>query len=787
MPSRTNPPRRYLSLFAAGLILAAPLLMGQQPTLATTVPLILPGGLAYDAQGNLYFAETGNHVVRRVTPAGVITTVAGTGGQGYSGDGGLATAALLDSPSSVALDSSADIFIADAHNHRIRRVDAVSGIITTFVGIGTAGLSANGTLASAAQIDLPSALAFDSSGNLYFADQRRHVILRVDHATSLLSTVAGNGTQGYSGNLLLATLASIDSPAGIAFDTSGNLYLADTHNQRIRRVDAVTGMITTVAGTGQPGFSGDGASASAASLNLPRGLILDASGNLYLADSRNQRIRQIDAASGQIATIAGDGTQAFAGDSNPAVSASLDTPRAVTLSPANLPTLADTANQRVRQVNSSSIISTIAGIGVTTAGTLTLTGPAVATYGSGTLTVTLAATPATGSITFFDTASGATRTLATIPLESNIATLSIASLATGVQSLTATYPGDASHAAAQSGTLSLTVSPAPLLATPNSVSLLYGQSIPGLTGSLTGVLAQDSALVSLTLTSPAAALSAPAAYPITAAISGAAAGNYALTQTPAAVNIAPAPSAITLSDALAVHVASTTSGVPAGTVNLLDAASVYASAILSPTGDAAFSSANLSTGTHTLTAVYLGDADFVGIASSPIIATIGTVAAPDFTLAASGQASTTVLAGTAAAFSFTVAPVNGGLSSPILLTVSGLPAGAAAAFNPTYLPPSNAPASFTLTIQTPQTASIAHINLLIFAMLLPLTICLRKRKPRAILATLLIAATMGCGNRVNSAAANAASVSYNITVIGTATATSGGTVQHTATVTLILQ
>jgi DNA-binding beta-propeller fold protein YncE len=188
-----------LSLFLASSVTAQ--------VQATSIPLILPGGLAYDTVGNLYFAETGNHLVRRVTPAGIITTVAGNGVQGLAGDGGAATAAELDSPTSVALDPAGDLFIADAHNHRIRRVDASTGIIATFAG-GTA------------QLDLPSALAFDAAQNLYVADQRRHVVQRIDHASGAITTVAGNGTEGYSGDQGPATQAAIDSPSGLALDAA---------------------------------------------------------------------------------------------------------------------------------------------------------------------------------------------------------------------------------------------------------------------------------------------------------------------------------------------------------------------------------------------------------------------------------------------------------------------------------------------------------------------------------------------------------------------------------------
>jgi sugar lactone lactonase YvrE len=785
MPSRTNPTRLFVALL---LSLLTPLLRAQTQTIATTVPLILPGGLAYDAAGNLYFAETGNHVVRRVTPAGILTTVAGTGVQGFAGDGAAATAALLDSPSSVALDAAGDLFIADAHNHRIRRVDAISGIITTFAGTGATGASPNGTPAASALLDMPSAMAFDPSQNLIVADQHTHVLYRIDHLSGAISTIAGNGTQGYDGDLGPATLASIDSPTGIAVDASGNIFLADTHNQRIRRVDAASRIITSVAGTGQPGFAGDNASASAAMLNLPRGLALDPAGNLYLTDTRNQRIRRIDAVTGQITTVAGEGTQTFAGDGGPAIGASFDTPGAVTISPGGLPTLADTSNQRVRQIDVNANIDTIAGLGTTIAGTLMLSGPAVTRYGTGSLTATLATSPATGSVTFFDTVANRTQTLATAALVSNAASLSTSSMPAGVYSFSATYAGDTLHSAAQSSLLKMTISPAPVVATPAAVSLVYGQPIPALTCSLAGVLPQDSSSITLALSSPAAALSAPGSYPITAAISGSAAGNYTLTQTAAAVTIAQAPTTISLSNSLAVHVSSTTTSIPTGQVNLFDASTLYASATLSPTGDAAFFTSSLSTGTHTLTAAYPGSINFLSASSTPQIVTIGTSSAsPDFALAATGQTTVAVPAGSAAQFSFAVTPLNGALTGPIQLAASGLPSGATASFNPAYLPPANTPAAFVLTIQTPKTASLEYKSPWVFALLAPLLMFARKRRPRVLLVGAFLLLCVGCGDRINNSAATSASVSYNITVTATATSTSGATLQHTAGVVLTLQ
>ncbi len=775
------------------------------PTQATTVPLLLPGGLAYDAQGDLFFAETSNHVVRRVSATGVLTTVAGTGVQGFAGDGGPASAARLDSPAAVAIDAAGDIFIADSHNHRIRRVDAASGAIATVAGTGVAGESADGTAASAAQIDLPVALALDAQGDLYFADARRHVVRRVDATTGLLRTVAGNRTQGFAGDGGVATAAPIDTPTGLAVDGAGDLYLADTHNQRVRRVDAATGVITTVAGTGQPGFSGDQGPAIAAALRLPRGLVVDAAGNLFVADASNHRIRRIDAASGQMTTIAGDGTQRFAGDGSPAVTASLNSPRAVALSPAALPTLSDTGNARVRQVDAAAIIHTIAGLGTTTAGALELAAPNVVLYGTGTATATLEASPATGSITLFDNAgSGSlgsgTVTLGTVALSGNAASYSTGALAAGSHRLSATYSGDTLHSAAQSGVISMTITPAPLTATPASFDLLYGQPVPVLTGSLSGLLAQDAQAVALVLATTATPLARPAMYPVTATISGNAAGNYALTAMPATVTINKAPSVSTLTSstlpaALAVHVVPTTSGVATGSVSLLDGTAPYGTAALSGTGDASFPAASLSAGTHTLTAVYAGDVDLLGSTSVPAIITVGPTATADFSLASTGQTAISVPAGSAAAFKFVASPMNGTLSSPILLTASGLPVGATASFSPTYLPPAGSATTFTLTIQTTKTARLERLlkgGWMVYAAMIPL-LCFagrrdRRRRVPALVGLLLAGFVVGCGNRIAPEGAGTSGArTYNITVIGTATSASGATLQHTAGVTLTIE
>lgn len=446
------------------LLLALSLLMPGSSLQAQSanIPLLLPSSLTYDSSGSLYFAEMGNHVVRRLTSSGVVTIFAGTGTQGFGGDLGPATAALLDSPSGLALDGAGDLFIADTHNHRIRRVDAVTGIISTY-----------------ASASLPVALAFNPQGALVVADAASHQVLVIASAMEQGSVVAGNGLQGFSGDGDAATAASLDTPSGIAFDSAGDLYIADAHNHRVRRVDAVTGLISTVGGTGQPGFSGDGSAAANAQMDLPRGISFDAAGNLLIADSRNQRIRRVDVTTGVMTTIAGDGTQGFLGDGTSALTASLDTPRAVVISPGALTTVADSGNNRVRQVQLAAEIQTIAGVGAVSparaASTTVLTQSSSTTVAA---TVSAAGGAPSGTVALVD----GTTSLASSGLTAGSATFSVSSLSVGTHTLTAAYAGNATLLPSNSAPLVLIVGsgPAPdftLTATaPTNVTTVSGSA-----------------------------------------------------------------------------------------------------------------------------------------------------------------------------------------------------------------------------------------------------------------------------------------------------------------------
>ena len=302
-----------------------------------------------DGAGNLYIADTSNNRIRKVDTAGVITTVAGSGTYGFSGDGGAATSARLSFPYGVTPDGAGNLYIADTWNHRIRKVDT-SGNISTVAGSGTAGFGGDGgsATATAARLNLPGSVVLDALGNLYIADRLNNRIRKVDTA-GVITTVAGSSTTGaFGGDGGAATAARLNAPAGVALDRSGNLYIADRDNRRIRKVDTA-GVISTVAGTGTSGFSGDGGAATAARLSSPSGVVVDWAGNLYIADQDSHRIRKVDTAGG-ISTVAGTGTSGFSGDGGAAVAARLNAPYGVAVDGSGNLYIADGLNNRIRKV-----------------------------------------------------------------------------------------------------------------------------------------------------------------------------------------------------------------------------------------------------------------------------------------------------------------------------------------------------------------------------------------------------------------------------------------------------
>jgi sugar lactone lactonase YvrE len=280
-------------------------------------------------------------------PVAIIQTAAGNGTSGFSGDNDAAAKASLSDPFGVAVDTAGNIYIADTSNHRIRKVDT-SGMITTVAGNGTEGFSGDGGPAASASLNTPIGVAVDRVGNLYIADAFNNRIRKVN-ARGVIATVAGNGDARFSGDHAAAVSASLSAPFGVAVDAVGNLYIADTSNHRIRKVD-ISGMITTVAGNGTEGFAGDGGPAAQARLNFPTGVTVDRAGNLFITDQSNNRVRKVSSVE-VITTVAGNGIGGFSGDGSAAIRASLKSPGGVAVDEAGNLYIADSSNNRIRKLN----------------------------------------------------------------------------------------------------------------------------------------------------------------------------------------------------------------------------------------------------------------------------------------------------------------------------------------------------------------------------------------------------------------------------------------------------
>ena len=275
-------------------------------SLATSARLDAPHGVAADAQGNVYISDTNNGRVYRVSPGGTITTFAGTGQSSFSGDGGPATSARLYAPVGLAVDGQGNVYIADSYNQRVRKVNA-SGTITTFAGTGKQGSSGDGGPATSAQLQFPSAVAADAQGNVYIAGTPDNRVRKVSRGGTI-ATFAGTGRGGFSGDGGPATSARLSRPLGVAADGQGNVYIADTANYRLRKVSR-GGTITTFAGTGAGGFSGDGGPATSARLFSPHWVAVDGPGNVYIADTANYRVRKVTMGAALTVSLGGVPTQ----------------------------------------------------------------------------------------------------------------------------------------------------------------------------------------------------------------------------------------------------------------------------------------------------------------------------------------------------------------------------------------------------------------------------------------------------------------------------------------------
>lgn len=375
---------------------------------AVSIGLNSPQGLIFDSSGNLYIADEGNSYVYVVSPPGGITSI-----NDYK------LSPFFADTTDVAVDSSGNIYMADPGVYFIDKYTPSSGAFSTVVGdpqppnyvSGVGGYNGDGISATSAGI-LAFGVALDAAGNMYIADTYDHRIRKVSAATGLISTVAGNGTPGYNGDGIAATAAELYYPNSVRVDAAGNLYIADTDNNRIRMVTASTGLISTVAGNGTAGFSGDGSAARSAELSSPDAIALDSAGTIYIADYGNNRIRMVTTSTGIITTVAGNGTAGFSGDSGPATSAELSGPGGVAVDSFGNVYIADSGNKRIRvlgDVKNPVFSSSCSPNPITTGSALTCTAT-VTGIGSSSATGTIAWT-VNGNTLATSTLSGGTASI----------------------------------------------------------------------------------------------------------------------------------------------------------------------------------------------------------------------------------------------------------------------------------------------------------------------------------------------------------------------------------------
>jgi trimeric autotransporter adhesin len=336
---------------------------GANGAAATGSVLYAPQGVWVDNLGDIFIADTGNNAIREVT-SGQIYTVAGNGTAGYLGDGGAATAAELNMPTGLAMDANRNLFIADESNCLVREVTASNQRIRTFAGNGFESYSGDGGLAANAQLNNPAGVFIDAAGDIFIADELNNAVREIAASTGKIATIAGNGTKGYTGNGGPAVEAQLNAPQSVFADADGNVFIADSGNNVVREVRTATGTIVTFAGTGTAGYRGDGGAATSAELDGPATVFADSSGNIFIADFNNNAVREVSGTDGKIRTITGKGTWGYSGDQGPAANAQLWGPSALYVDMSGNLFVADTYNNVIREVTASDgKISTVAGNG----------------------------------------------------------------------------------------------------------------------------------------------------------------------------------------------------------------------------------------------------------------------------------------------------------------------------------------------------------------------------------------------------------------------------------------
>lgn len=768
---------------------------GQADAQTVAMPL-LPSSVAFDAAGNLYFADTNRHEVYESSLAGVLSVVAGDGVQGFSGDGGAATNAELNSPQGVAVGPDGTLYIADTGNGRVRAVSG--GVMTTFAGNGSVGFAGDGGAAGSASFRWPNALAIDASGALLVCDAGNERVRRI--SAGVIETIVGNGTQGFAGDGEAATSAELDTPMGLAVGSDGRIFVADSHNERIR-VIATNGTISTFAGNGVAGYAGDGGAATSAELSLPRGLMVTSGGAVIFADSNNQRMRMVNA-SGTITTIAGSGVQGAVSDGVSAMTAEMNSPRGVAVSSFGSPVYADTLNQLVRESVANGNVYAPAGLVPARTSVVTLNASSSSGQTSAVVNVAGSAGMAQGVVELLDGSTILTQTT----LGGGTATFAPQTLSAGTHSLSAVYLGDGVNPAGTSVAVSVSAGIEVITATASPATAEYGQAIPLLTGSLSGMQPEVAGSVSVVFTTTAVLLSPVGIYPIVATVSGPLSANYTVVMSAAsgALQIVPAPSVTTeqpltqgsyagLPLLLTANVSSTTHGTPTGTVMFLDNGTVVTTAPL-VNGVASGTYLSPGLGTHSMAASYGGGTNFLASASQAVTTTVN--AMPDFTMASSGSTAQTVAAGDVANYGMTVGAQSGAFTGVVDFSASGLPAAATVSFSPPQVVPGATSANVTMSVQTSATGltsiSDRRIRGVVFACLLCPLLLMGRRKRRlwrsaAMCGVLLwMLGAAGCGARSISTAA-VGGQTYTLTVTGTSTNFAGTVVSHSMQVTLVVE
>ena len=297
---------------------------------ATSAQLADPGGLARGPDGALYFCDTANHRIRKVTPDGKISTIAGTGEKGFSGDGGLATSAKLSEPYEVRFDRAGNVYWVERLSHSVRRCHTLTGVITTIAGDGTSGFSGDGGPATAAQLSEPHSIGLDRAGDLYIADVKNNRVRKVAMKTGVITTLIGNGKRDPTPDgAKLGSDTPVAGPRALDFDRDGNLWLALREGNAVYKLDLTKGTINLVAGTGAKGFTGDGSPAKLATFNGPKGIAVAPNGNVYVADTENHVIRLIDVRRGTLTLAAGTGAKGSGPDGGDPLACALNRPHGI--------------------------------------------------------------------------------------------------------------------------------------------------------------------------------------------------------------------------------------------------------------------------------------------------------------------------------------------------------------------------------------------------------------------------------------------------------------------------